>query len=223
MARSGSRRGPREGAVRGSCRRRLRPPRSAGTAPARALPPRQRAAAFCSVLGHSTGARFFLMFRDPAALGPPRAPALRPLRSVFGHGPAPAPLWTPRLLGVNRPRAGTPSVLSSVTPLLPSLLQQPARTLTYCSLRKGKRKSVKSVVKRFLRLHNGLWVRRKSGYKKKLWKKSAAQKKRLREFVLCTRTQCKLLDKMTTSFWKRRNWYIDDPYQKYHDRTNLRV
>uniref|UniRef100_A0A8C3XHT1 Large ribosomal subunit protein bL35m n=1 Tax=Cyanoderma ruficeps TaxID=181631 RepID=A0A8C3XHT1_9PASS len=111
----------------------------------------------------------------------------------------------------------------SVTPLLPSLLQQPARTLTYCSLRKGKRKSVKSVVKRFLRLHNGLWVRRKCGYKKKLWKKSAAQKKRLREFVLCTRTQCKLLDKMTTSFWKRRNWYIDDPYQKYHDRTNLRV
>lgn len=49
----------------------------------------------------------------------------------------------------------------SVTALLPSLLQQPARTLTYCSLRKGKRKSVKAVVKRFLRLHNGLWVRRK--------------------------------------------------------------
>ncbi|XP_046773433.1 39S ribosomal protein L35, mitochondrial isoform X2 [Gallus gallus] len=62
-----------------------------------------------------------------------------------------------------------------------------------------------------------------SGYKKKLWKKSTAQKKRLREFVLCNRTQCKLLDKMTTSFWKRRNWYVDDPYQKYHDRTNLSV
>ncbi|XP_009469997.1 PREDICTED: 39S ribosomal protein L35, mitochondrial [Nipponia nippon] len=110
-----------------------------------------------------------------------------------------------------------------LTSLLPSILQQPARTLTYCSLRNGKRKTVKAVVDRFLRLHNGLWVRRKAGYKKKLWKKSAAQKKRLRELVLCTRTQCKLLDKMTTSFWKRRNWYVDDPYQKYHDRTNLRV
>uniref|UniRef100_A0A8C4V4W7 Large ribosomal subunit protein bL35m n=1 Tax=Falco tinnunculus TaxID=100819 RepID=A0A8C4V4W7_FALTI len=114
-------------------------------------------------------------------------------------------------------------VFFSVTSLLPSILQQPARTLTYCSLRNGKRKSVKSVVKRFLRLHNGLWVRRKSGYKKKLWKKSASQRKRLRELVLCTRTQCKLLDKMTTSFWKRRNWYVDDPYQKYHDRTNLHM
>ncbi|NWH77277.1 RM35 protein, partial [Piaya cayana] len=111
----------------------------------------------------------------------------------------------------------------SVTSLLPSLLQQPARTVTYCSLRKGKRKTVKSVIDRFLRLHNGLWVRRQSGYKKKLWKKSASQKKRLRDMILCTRTQCKLLDKMTTSFWKRRNWYVDDPYQKYHDRTNLRV
>ncbi|XP_010576265.1 PREDICTED: 39S ribosomal protein L35, mitochondrial [Haliaeetus leucocephalus] len=111
----------------------------------------------------------------------------------------------------------------SVTSLLPSILQQPVRTLTYCSLRNGKRKTVKAVIDRFLRLHNGLWVRRKAGYKKKLWKKSAAQRKRLRELVLCTRTQCKLLDKMTTSFWKRRNWYVNDPYQKYHDRTNLRV
>ncbi|KAM6346004.1 large ribosomal subunit protein bL35m [Podargus strigoides] len=134
------------------------------------------------------------------------------------RAPAAAPLWKPRL-----PAGGTPSLLGSVTPLLPRVLQQPARALTYCSLRKGKRKSVKAVTKRFLRLHNGLWVRRRAGYKKKLWKKSAAQKKRLRELVLCNRTQCKLLDKMTTSFWKRRNWYADDPYQKYHDRTNLRV
>ncbi|XP_074443404.1 large ribosomal subunit protein bL35m [Larus michahellis] len=136
---------------------------------------------------------------------------------------APAPLWRSRLLWGNQPGAGSSSVLSSVTSLLPSLLQQPARTLTYYSLRNGKRKTVKAVIDRFLRLHNGLWVRRKAGYKKKLWKKSAAQRKRLRELVLCTRTQCKLLDKMTTSFWKRRNWYVDDPYQKYHDRTNLRV
>ncbi|NWR57649.1 RM35 protein, partial [Bucorvus abyssinicus] len=114
-------------------------------------------------------------------------------------------------------------VFFSVTSLLPSIPQQPVRTVTYCSSRKGKRKTVKAVVKRFLRLHNGLWVRRQSGYKKKLWKKSAAQKKRLRELVLCNRTQCKLLDKMTTSFWKRRNWYVDDPYQKYHDRTNLHM
>ncbi|XP_068928283.1 large ribosomal subunit protein bL35m-like [Petaurus breviceps papuanus] len=119
---------------------------------------------------------------------------------------------------------GHPSaILSSVAPLLPAVLQLPVRTLTYCSLRKGKRKSVKALLYRFLRLHCGLWVRKKAGYKKRLWKKKAARKKRLREQVFCSKTQSKLLDKMTTSFWKRQNWYVDDPFQKYHDRTNLRV
>ncbi|XP_033871725.1 large ribosomal subunit protein bL35m-like isoform X1 [Acipenser ruthenus] len=116
----------------------------------------------------------------------------------------------------------THSILKNVTPLLPSTVQ-PARTLTYISLRKGKRKSVKSVVKRFLRLHCGLWIRKKAGYKKKLWKKKPARKQRLRQHVFCNRTQSKLLDKMTTPFWRRRNWFANDPYQKYHDRTNLQV
>ncbi|XP_063781054.1 large ribosomal subunit protein bL35m [Pseudophryne corroboree] len=115
------------------------------------------------------------------------------------------------------------TILSRIKPLLPSILQQPSRTVTYHGVREGKRKSVKAVVKRFMRLHCGLWIRRKAGYKKKLWKKTAARKNRLREIVICNKTQSKLLDKMTTSFWKRRNWYIDDPYQKYHDRTNLKV
>ncbi|NP_001070193.1 large ribosomal subunit protein bL35m [Danio rerio] len=114
-------------------------------------------------------------------------------------------------------------LLSRVTPLMPSLLLQPVRNLTYFSLRKGKRKSVKSVTERFFRLHSGQWIRRKAGYKKKLWKKSAARRKRLREHVFCNKTQCKLLDKMTSPYWKRRNWYLNDPYQKYHDRTNLKL
>ncbi|KAM5318039.1 large ribosomal subunit protein bL35m isoform 2-T3 [Glossophaga mutica] len=115
------------------------------------------------------------------------------------------------------------TILNRVAPLLPNVLRLPVRTVTYVSSRKGKRKTVKAVIYRFLRLHSGLWVRRKAGYKKKLWKKTAARKRRLREFVFCNKTQSKLLDKMTTSFWKRRNWYADDPYQKYHDRTNLKV
>ncbi|CAI9543114.1 unnamed protein product [Staurois parvus] len=123
----------------------------------------------------------------------------------------------------NQLSAQNTSILSRVAPLLPSILQQSSRPVTYTSLRRGKRKSVKSVLERFMRLHCGLWIRRKSGYKKKLWKKRAARKKRLREMVICNKTQSKLLDKMTTSFWRRRNWYVDDPYQKYHDRTNLKV
>ncbi|KPP58156.1 hypothetical protein Z043_124040 [Scleropages formosus] len=114
-------------------------------------------------------------------------------------------------------------ILHSVMRSCPGLLPQPVRSLTYYSLKKGKRKTVKSVVRRFLRLHCGLWLRRKAGYKKKLWKKKSVRKKRLREHVFCNGTQSKLLDKMTTSFWKRRNWFLNDPYQKYHQRTNLKL
>lgn len=163
-----------------------------------------------------------------------------------------------------------------VSTLIPSMTQQPSRNLTYYSVKKGKRKSVRAVKQRFLRLHCGLWVRRKvwgfyclrsswatscdafkeslksyiscknmwpcivgklkcrrdlmlvvsgrtqAGYKKKLWKKLPARRKRLREHVFCNKTQSRLLDKMTTSFWKRRNWYLNDPYLKYQDRVNLK-
>nr|XP_061824886.1 large ribosomal subunit protein bL35m-like [Nerophis lumbriciformis] len=118
------------------------------------------------------------------------------------------------------PRCG---LLQRASALIAPLSQQPIRSLTYYSLKKGKRKSVKSVTQRFMRLHCGLWIRRKAGYKKKLWKKKPARKKRLREHVFCNKTQCKLLDKMTSPFWKRRNWFLNDPYLKYHDRVNLKL
>nr|XP_060637310.1 large ribosomal subunit protein bL35m isoform X1 [Anolis sagrei ordinatus] len=130
--------------------------------------------------------------------------------------------FTRPLLSFGSTSFGHPvSIVNSVTPLLPSIFHQQTRTVIQFSLRKGKRKTVKAVVHRFLRLHSGLWLRRKAGYKKRLWKKSAKRIKRLREHVFCNKTQSKLLDKMTTSFWRRRNWYANDPYQKYHDRTNI--
>ncbi|CAG10561.1 unnamed protein product, partial [Tetraodon nigroviridis] len=115
------------------------------------------------------------------------------------------------------------TILQRVSALLPAVPQPSSRTLTYFSLKKGKRKTVKSVTDRFMRLHCGLWIRRKAGYKKKLWKKKPARRKRLREHVFCNKTQSKLLNKMTTSFWKRRNWFVNDPYLKYHDRVNLKA
>ncbi|XP_060637311.2 large ribosomal subunit protein bL35m [Anolis sagrei] len=141
--------------------------------------------------------------------------------SLF-HGQGSTVTFTRPLLSFGSTSFGHPvSIVNSVTPLLPSIFHQQTRTVIQFSLRKGKRKTVKAVVHRFLRLHSGLWLRRKAGYKKRLWKKSAKRIKRLREHVFCNKTQSKLLDKMTTSFWRRRNWYANDPYQKYHDRTNI--
>lgn len=58
-----------------------------------------------------------------------------------------------------------------VAPLLPDVLKLPVRTVTYFSSRKGKRKTVKAVVYRFLRLHSGLWLRRKVSLHTVIWLK----------------------------------------------------
>ncbi|KAM6961105.1 large ribosomal subunit protein bL35m [Aplochiton taeniatus] len=137
-----------------------------------------------------------------------------------GQRSTPATAWAS--LSTTQHKLLQHGILQRVLPLLPNLVQQQSRNLTYYSVKKGKRKSVPSVKDRFMRLHCGLWIRRKAGYQKKLWKKLPARKKRLREHVFCSKTQSKLLDKMTTSFWKRRNWFVDDPYLKYHDRVNLK-
>lgn len=97
----------------------------------------------------------------------------------------------------------------------------PVRTVTKFSLQKGKRKSVKAVVRRFFRLHWGGWIRTKVGRNKKMWKKSSSQKRRLRQHVFCNSTQSTMLDKMVTKFWKRPKYYVDDPYAPYHTREEF--
>lgn len=99
----------------------------------------------------------------------------------------------------------------------------PVRTVTKFSLKRGKRKTVKAAVKRFFRLHWGGWIRTKIGRHKKLWKKSAPNKRRLRQHVFCNSTQSKLLDKMVTSFWRKPKHYVDDPYAPYHTREEYHV
>lgn len=64
----------------------------------------------------------------------------------------------------------------------------------------------------------GIWIRTKCGRQKKMWKKPAARKRRLRQHVFCNAKQSTLLDKMTTKYWKKRRFYPDDPYEPYHDR-----
>lgn len=97
----------------------------------------------------------------------------------------------------------------------------PVRTVTKFSLNKGKRKTVKAAVRRFFRLHWGGWIRTKVGKHKKMWKKHASQKQRLRQHVFCNATQNTMLDKMVTKYWKRPKHYVEDPYAPYHTREEF--
>ncbi|XP_029171424.1 39S ribosomal protein L35, mitochondrial [Nylanderia fulva] len=97
----------------------------------------------------------------------------------------------------------------------------PVRTLIKFSMKKGKRKTVKTVLKRFYRLHWGIWIRTRTGRKKHLWRKTYDRRKRLQQHVFCNATQCTMLDKMVTKYWRRRHYYVDDPYEPYHNREEF--
>ncbi|XP_012220442.1 large ribosomal subunit protein bL35m [Linepithema humile] len=99
----------------------------------------------------------------------------------------------------------------------------PIRTITKFSMTKGKRRTVKTVLQRFYRLNWGIWIRTRAGRKKHLWKKSSARKKRLREHVFCNATQSTLLDKMVSKYWRRRHYYVDDPYEPYQEREEFLI
>ncbi|XP_019844483.2 39S ribosomal protein L35, mitochondrial [Bactrocera dorsalis] len=111
-------------------------------------------------------------------------------------------------------------LLKAIVPAY-SATQQQTRSLTKFSLNKGKRKSVKAVLKRFKRLDWGIWVRTHTGRNKKLFKKSPELRRRLRQHIFTNSTQSYMLDKMVTSFWRRPKYYIDDPYTPYHKRDEF--
>lgn len=83
-----------------------------------------------------------------------------PLLIMAAH---PDPLWPSQSVAGVHTLTPNPTYfcLRRVTPLLPSILHQPSRTVTYFGLRRGKRKTVRAVTQRFMRLHSGLWIRRK--------------------------------------------------------------
>ncbi|KAL3863753.1 hypothetical protein ACJMK2_005490 [Sinanodonta woodiana] len=108
------------------------------------------------------------------------------------------------------------SLLQSCLPFINSI-----RTKVRFSRRKGKPANVRAVTHRFFRLDWGAWIRPRAGVYHKVYKQDPEKKRLLRQHVFCNRTQSKLLDKMTTLFWKRKRYYVDDPYEPYQKRVNL--
>lgn len=109
-----------------------------------------------------------------------------------------------------------PKIMQLAMPMVDT--HQPIRSLTKFSIRKGKRKSVKCILRRFQRLHWGGWIRTICGRNKKIWKKSMNRRRRLRQHVLVNATQAWLLDSMVGPYWRKPRHYIDDPYEPYHQR-----
>lgn len=76
----------------------------------------------------------------------------------------------------------------------------PTRTITYYSRRKGKRKTVKAVVRRFRRTGSGKWKRWQAGKNHFNSKKTSKRRSRLRRYVICNKQQTKMLNKMVNGW-----------------------
>ena len=136
------------------------------------------------------------------------SPLLTQARSIgaFAARPAPGLLQDARTLSA-------PST---------SLIQK--RGVVKWSHRTGKRKTVKSVIKRFMYLDwtgRGMWIRPRTGKYKRRWRKSSRRKARLNQHVFTNATQSRMLDKMATKFWRKQFHFIDDMYADFHVRDNF--
>jgi len=115
-----------------------------------------------------------------------------------------------------------PSSTTSGAMLSPAQVSvQPLRTRILYSKDGGKSETVMDVVQRFFRLHNGLWIRTKAGRDKKKWAKAPGRLHRLKQHVVCNRSQCQLLDRMVNKEYRMPKLYVEDVYTPYHRKSNL--
>lgn len=106
-----------------------------------------------------------------------------------------------------------------------SQMVQQQRTLIKVSMG-GKFKTSKIIVTRFRRLGNGLWIRRQSGFRKRLYTKmfkkgGKAKILKKKRHVICDLRQSRLLEKMVGESYKKQKWYVADPYKGYTDYTQF--
>ncbi|XP_045190581.2 39S ribosomal protein L35, mitochondrial-like [Mercenaria mercenaria] len=94
------------------------------------------------------------------------------------------------------------------------------RTAVRYGVRTGLPKTVKAVPGRFFRLPWGIYIRTRAGRHKKKWAKPDWINERGKYHVFCNKQQSKMLDKMTTDYWKKRRYYVNDPYEPYMKRTD---
>lgn len=151
--------------------------------------------------------RSFVTVRPARSLGTPFSTSLQPQSLkplIVSRG-----FILPRTLQLLQPGAAVQAAV------------QQTRNVTKFNYRNGQRRTSKAVIKRFMRLNCGLWIRPRSGRAKRLWKKPDHILQGLRTHVICNRTQSKMLDKMVGDYWKRPKYYVDDPYEPYHVRNNF--
>lgn len=91
----------------------------------------------------------------------------------------------------------------------------------YVGFYDDKRHTDPRALDRFYRLNWGGWIRARGGRGSGMWRKDANKMWWTKQHVLCSRTQSEMLEKMFEQKYRKKKFFVDDPYEIYEERNDL--
>lgn len=83
-----------------------------------------------------------------------------------------------------------------------------------------KRHNEPRALDRFYRLNWGGWIRARGGRGSRSWQKTANQMWWTKQHILCSERQSEQLEKMFEQKYRKKTFFVDDPYEVYEERRN---
>ena len=71
---------------------------------------------------------------------------------------------------------------------------------------------------RFYRLNWGGWIRARGGRGSRHWQRTGPDEWWVKQHILCSETQSKMLEKMFAKKYRKKTYFVDDPYEIYENR-----
>lgn len=71
---------------------------------------------------------------------------------------------------------------------------------------------------RFYRLNWGGWIRARGGRGSKMWQKDGPKMWWTKQHILCSQKQTETLEKMFAQKYRKKKFFVDDPYETYEER-----
>lgn len=76
-------------------------------------------------------------------------------------------------------------------------------------------------LERFYRLNWGGWIRARGGRGSRSWQKTGPNMWWTKQHVLCSERQSEQLEKMFEQKYRKKTFFVDDPYEIYEERNNV--
>lgn len=71
---------------------------------------------------------------------------------------------------------------------------------------------------RFYRLNWGGWIRARGGRGSRHWRRNGPDEWWVKQHILCSQTQSEMLERMFAKKYRKRTYFVDDPYEQYEER-----